>query len=198
MNKDKNNNHEEIFGRCRIIKSWLDWEYRVHCDEAQIARQGRAMTYPFSFKVNKKNNTARFSSTSELPYYDTTLSSCDCFDFQERNLPCKHIYRLAVELNVIEIIKRQGGGYDVEKLNEIKSLDDIDSDPEQVKRQKSGMEAKCKPVEINRETKTAIFSGSGKEPYTTTIDTCTCRDYFIRRLPCKHIYRLRHELNNLN
>ena len=189
--KDK----EEIFGRCLILKPWLDWEYNVHSDEAQIARQGRAMTYPFSFKINKKNQTARFSSTSELPYYDTTLNSCDCFDFQERKLPCKHIYRLAVELNIIDIIKRKGGGYDADKINEIKNSNDIDSDPEQVKRQKSGMEAKCKPAQINYETKTAIFAGSGKEPYTTTIDTCTCRDFFVRRLPCKHIYRLRYELN---
>jgi len=154
------------------------------------------MTYPFNFQVDAKNNSARFSSTSNLPYYDTTLTACDCFDFQERQLPCKHIYRLAVELGLIEIIKRSGGGYDAEKLSEIKTSDDIDLDPEQIKRQKSGMEAKCKPTEINYENKTGIFSGSGKKPYETTTNSCTCRDYFVRRLPCKHIYRLRYELNS--
>ena len=97
---------DALFGRCRIIKQWNDWEQEIHANEAQIARQGRAMTYPFSFEIDSISNTARFSSTSVLPHYDTTLSSCTCFDFQERILPCKHIYRLADELGVIEIIKR--------------------------------------------------------------------------------------------
>ena len=185
---------KETFGRCRIITTWEDWEHSIHNDDAQISRQGCAMTYPMDIiKINEKKKTGRFSGTN-APYYNTTLSSCTCFDFQTRKLPCKHIYRLAVELNMIEIIKRSG--YDKEKLNEIKKSYNIDTDPEQVKRQNSGMEAKCKPVEINYETKTALFAGSAKEPYSTTIDSCTCRDYFVRRLPCKHIYRLRHELLN--
>lgn len=152
------------------------------------------MTYPFSFEINEETQTARFSSTSELPYYDTSLKTCNCGDFQYRKLPCKHIYRLAVELGIIEIIKRKPGGYDKAKLSEIKASADIDSDPEQVKRQKSAMSAKCTPVDINYEDGTGVFAGSGKVPYQTTIDSCTCRDFFVRRLPCKHIYRLRHEL----
>ena len=32
-----------------------------------------------------------------------SLSECDCIDFLRRNLPCKHIYRLALELEVVEI-----------------------------------------------------------------------------------------------
>lgn len=34
--------------------------------------------------------------------YNTTLESCTCVDFQRRNLPCKHMYRLAIELGLIE------------------------------------------------------------------------------------------------
>ena len=180
------------YGRCRIIEPWVDWGNETHADEAQISRQGRAMTYPFSFEVNKDNKTARFSSTSDLPYYDTSLSECDCYDFQKRKLPCKHIYRLAVEIGVIEIIKRSSFNKDL--LAEVKESDDIDNHPEQLKRQKSAMNKKCTPVEINRENETALFSGSGKSPYETTTESCTCRDFSVRRLPCKHIYRLRHEL----
>jgi len=77
----------------------------------------------------------------------------------------------------------------------MKNSADIDSDPEQIKRQKSGADKKCTPTSIDYDAETAIFTGSGKNPYITTIQTCTCRDYFVRRLPCKHIYRLRHELN---
>ncbi len=187
-------NEKQIYGRCHIKKSWSDWDYSIHADKAQINRQGYAMTYPFTFKVNKSKQTARFSSSTDLPYYDTTLSTCNCYDFQERKLPCKHIYRLAVELGIIEIIKRT---YDKEKLEAIKNSDDIDNEPDQITRQKSAMSSKCKPADINYEEKTAIFKGSGKTPYVTTLTTCTCRDYFVRKLPCKHIYRLRHELSNM-
>lgn len=131
----KKTNHEKVFGRCNVLKPWLNWEYGIHTDDAQISRQSRAMTYPFNFQIDEENQIARFSSTSDLPYYDTTLANCTCNDFQERKLPCKHIYRLAVELKYIEIIKRQGGGYDSDKLNGIKNSTDIDSDPEQLKLQ---------------------------------------------------------------
>ncbi|GHV35241.1 hypothetical protein FACS18949_12800 [Clostridia bacterium] len=182
------------FGRCRFIGVWTDWENEIHADEAQIGRQGRSMTYPFDFKVNEKTKSARFSSTTDLPFYKTTLNSCNCYDFQERKLPCKHIYRLAVELGLIEIIKRPT--FDKETLESIKESADIDAHPEQVKRQKSAMGSKCAPTDINFVDKTAIFTGSGKIPYTTTTESCTCRDFFVRKLPCKHIYRLRHELSN--
>lgn len=182
-----------IFGRCKILKEWGSWENEVHIDEAQIARQGRAMNYNFEFKVDKTTQTATFSSTTDIPYYTTSLSECNCYDFQERGLPCKHIYRLAVELGYIEIIKRPT--LDVEKLYEVKESGDIDNHPEQIKRQKSAMDKKCTPTSIDYENGVGIFSGSGKTPYTATIDTCTCRDYFVRKLPCKHIYRLRHELS---
>lgn len=185
---------EKTIGRCRFIKMWPAWDDSIHNDEAQIARQGRAMTYPFSFEVNESNETAIFSSTSDLPYYDTSLKACSCYDFQGRKLPCKHMYRLAAELGIIEIIKRPS--FDKNALDEIKSSQDIDSTPDQLKRQKSA--EKCKPLSIDYEKQTGVFSGSGKAPYETTMNSCTCRDYFVRKLPCKHIYRLRSEIEKKN
>lgn len=184
-------------GRCRFLKEWSEWDISVHNDDAQISRQGRAMTYPFMFKIYTASKTARFSSTSDLPYYDTSLSQCNCYDFQGRQLPCKHMYRLAVELGVIEIIRRTlGGGSSSGKelLAEIRASEDVDSHPEQVKRAEKAKDAKMAPVSIDYIEQTAIFAGSGKKPYETTVDSCTCRDFFVRRLPCKHIYRLRMEL----
>lgn len=190
------NMKQNTYGRCHILNDWSDWDSSIHCDKAQTDRQGKAMTYPFTFQVDENSQTARFSSTSIQPYYNTTLSSCTCDDFQLRKLPCKHIYRLAVELGIIKIIRRPS--FNKDKVDEIKKSSDIDNEPDQLKRQQSGMSSKCKPIEINYDEQTAIFSGSGKMPYNTTPDTCTCRDYFVRRLPCKHIYRLRYELSNRN
>ena len=185
-----------IKGRVKFIDKWPDWDDSLHEDEKQIERQGRAMTYPFTFEIDKDNRCGKFSSTTDVPYYETHLDSCTCNDFMERQKPCKHIYRLAVELGLIEIIKRQGGNYDKKKLDEIKNSDDIDSQPDQLKRQKSAL--KCKIIEIDKENKKALFKGSGKNPYETTLDTCTCRDFVVRNLPCKHIYRLRMELEDPN
>jgi len=188
-----------VFGRCRFIKDWPEWETSVHEDESQFRRQGRAMTYPFEFKVKKTYKVAVFTSEDLLRLYQTTLSDCTCGDFQERKLPCKHIYRLAVELGLIEIIKRSRtdtNGYNKEVIMEIVNSDDWDNHPEQIKRQTSAMDKKCTPTSINFENKTGIFTGSGKKPYETSAITCTCRDFFVRRLPCKHIYRLRYELTN--
>lgn len=189
-----NDSKKLLHGRCHITSDWSFWDYTIHCDDSQIARQGRALTYPFTFDINESTQSAQFSSTSDLPYYDTTLFSCTCADFVERKLPCKHIYRLAKELGIIDILKRPT--FDKDKLDNLQNSSDIDNEPDQIKRQKSSMEAKCKPIEINYEEKTALFSGSGKFPYIATTSTCTCRDYLVRKLPCKHIYRLRHELNN--
>lgn len=168
------------YGRCRILSTWVDWDYAIHTNEAQIGRQGRAMTYPFSFKLNKKDKSARFSSTSDLPYYETTLTTCDCYDFQRRKLPCKHIYRLAVELKIIEIIRRASRpSFNKELVAEVRESVDVDIHPEQIKRQKSAMDKKCTPSEINYDNKAAIFLGSGKSPYTTTTETITILDDFI-------------------
>lgn len=185
-----------IKGRVKILDKWPDWDDSIHEDEKQIERQGWAMNYPFTFEIDKENRSGRFSSTTIQPFYETHLDSCTCNDFMERQKPCKHIYRLAVELGLIEIVKRHGGGYNKKKLDEIKNSDDIDSQPDQLKRQKSAL--KCKIIELDKDNKKALFKGSGKNPYETTLDTCTCRDFVVRNLPCKHIYRLRMEFENPN
>lgn len=51
-------NDENTYGRCHILSDWTDWDYSIHCDKAQIERQGRAFTYPFTITVHKKKKTA--------------------------------------------------------------------------------------------------------------------------------------------
>lgn len=184
-----------LSGRCKFEKEWNDWDISVHEDKAQIERQGKAMTYlMYIIKMNRKQKTARFSSSTDLPYYETSLKECTCYDFQKRHLPCKHMYRLAVELGVIKIIKRKAITFDKQRLEEIKNTEDIDSTKEQRERQEKAMSKKYQPLSIDYINKTAVFAGSGKKPYETTLDSCTCRDFFLRKLPCKHIYRLRFEI----
>ena len=74
----------------------------------------------------------------------------------------------------------------------------IHSDSEQIKRQKSAAAAKLTPASIDSVSFSGIFKGSRSSTYLTTINSCTCVDFSRRHLPCKHIYRLAHELNQFD
>lgn len=69
---------------------------------------------------------------------------------------------------------------------------------DQKKRIESAKSSKTTPDSIDKEEKSGVFAGSGKKPYMTTLDSCTCGDFFHRQLPCKHMYRLAIELGLLN
>jgi hypothetical protein len=49
-------------------------------------------------------------------------------------------------------------------------------------------------ISIKRDVPEGLFQGSAKKPYVTTLKACTCKDFALRQLPCKHMYRLAHEL----
>ena len=65
---------------------------------------------------------------------------------------------------------------------------------EQQKRIVTAKKPATTPTLVDHENKSAEFKGSGKAPYITTLDSCTCVDFVRRKLPCKHIYRLALEL----
>jgi len=66
-------------------------------------------------------------------------------------------------------------------------------DKDQTKRFMRASERKNTPIEIYTDSNSATFSGS-HGVYHTSLDFCECRDFSIRKLPCKHIYRLAMEL----
>ena len=45
-------------------------------------------------------------------------------------------------------------------------------------------------TDLDRNNLMAIFHGTAKSPYVTTLEFCTCPDYKHRKGPCKHMYRL--------
>ena len=84
------------------IPTFANWDSELHGDVEQLRRitsAKMAKTTPQS--IDKENQTAFFPSSGETPYF-TTLENCTCIDFARRELPCKHIYRLAMELGIIE------------------------------------------------------------------------------------------------
>lgn len=75
--------------------------------------------------------------------------------------------------------------------------EDIHSSEPQKKRMLSAASAALTPIEVEHETKSATFSGH-HGVYQTTLDSCTCVDFHARQLPCKHIYRLAHEIDRID
>lgn len=68
---------------------------------------------------------------------------------------------------------------------------------EQVKRIEAGKKLKKKIVSLDPDAQLLVVSGSAAEPYQCNLESCTCADFAIRHLPCKHIYCLADELGLL-
>lgn len=77
-----------------------------HCSNEQYIRFQRSLSFENIGKVvsvNKKKITMKIcSSRNPSNIYVTSLFNCDCEDFKRRNLPCKHMYKLAYELGIID------------------------------------------------------------------------------------------------
>lgn len=68
------------------------------------------------------------------------------------------------------------------------------ADTDEEKRFASAQQSKTSPLSVDKERETGVFYGSGKEPYQTSLASCTCNDFVKRKKPCKHIFRLAMEL----
>ena len=80
------------------------------------------------------------------------------------------------------------------------SWDSIDhNSSEQLRRQKSAHDKKLVPISIDNEAKRGLFSGTSRN-YNVTLYNCECVDFSMRGqlFPCKHMYRLAHELGITN
>lgn len=69
----------------------------------------------------------------------------------------------------------------------------LDNAEKRAAKEKKAASAKCTPLHVSAETESGTFRGSSGE-YTTTLSACSCGDFIRYRLPCKHMYRLAHEL----
>lgn len=78
------------------------WPEEIHETTDQ---QRRIVSSKLPATMPSKINKDSFSGTffgSKGQLYDTTLDSCTCADFLKRKLPCKHIYRLAIECEFMD------------------------------------------------------------------------------------------------
>lgn len=78
-----------------------NWEESVHSDYEQIKRIAFAQRItPDNVTVNADKETAVIAGRDGM--YNVSLNNCTCYDFESRQLPCKHMYRLAAELGLLD------------------------------------------------------------------------------------------------
>lgn len=68
--------------------------------------------------------------------------------------------------------------------------DEIHDNVEQRKRFESSLKKNIKILSLDTDAASAEFEGSTGDTYITALSGCSCMDYSIRKLPCKHMYRL--------
>lgn len=76
------------------------WPESVHVDlEQQNRIQSAKSAKVTPLSVDAETQTGVFGGSAKKPY-QVSLDECNCADYIRRKLPCKHIYRLAMELGV--------------------------------------------------------------------------------------------------
>ncbi len=105
-----------------LQKLWADtWGFDIHNSEPQLERQERACAARYTpLDLSPVHASGHFRGLETD--YSTTLVRCDCVDFQRRALPCKHMYRLAHELDVfmLEHVNHHPDIHHLLHLNELK------------------------------------------------------------------------------
>lgn len=80
---------------------WINaWSASIHDEPDQIDRKFRATDSRYTpLKLSRNYSSGDFRGLEND--YHTTLTTCECMDFQRRAKPCKHMYRLAHELDAL-------------------------------------------------------------------------------------------------
>ncbi len=89
--------------RNNFFEKWtLSLQY--NSEQRRRVERARADTVYMLFDINPDNGTAGcYSSNYDVTgkVYDVTYKRCTCQDFEKRELPCKHIYALNVNMDII-------------------------------------------------------------------------------------------------
>lgn len=82
-----------------------------------------AQVKPSDVFIDHSNHSALIQGKDGA--YNVSLTQCTCFDFESRQLPCKHIYKLAFELGLLD---------NLPKLNHKAAKSFKDSIPDEIER----------------------------------------------------------------
>lgn len=92
------------------IKKWTDWPLSVHTEKEQIDLQLKLLDndapkeYKVKFKQKSVNKEKQTAETEDG--YITTPVNCNCDYFLTHHKPCKHIYALALKLEIYKPLRK--------------------------------------------------------------------------------------------
>ena len=86
----------------RDPSQWGGWNRYTHSFSSQRSRLEKAIDWMSSEKGITVYSIDNSNSTGVINDYNVSLTNCTCEDFRKRSIPCKHIYRLALELDVLK------------------------------------------------------------------------------------------------
>lgn len=191
-----------------MLTNWNFRDEAANSTTPQINRQKSARNLEV-LQFDPSEPRAVFFDIKRNTKHTATLSQCDCSDFnlvgaaQRKSFkPCMHIYRLAIELGLIEAkyLDHRARFALASALSheETQRLQGLTFDTAQWGGWAS--EIHVSGIQRNRQYRGysiahtedgAIHEIGGRwsiHGYGVTLDHCECMDFLDRRLPCKHIH----------
>lgn len=188
-----------------------DWNFKddaANSTTQQINRQKSARNLEI-LQFDPSEPRAVFFDPKRNNRQTATLIQCDCNDFnlagsapRKTFKPCMHIYKLAIELGLIEAKyldhRARFAMAGVLSREETQRLQGLPRDAGQwgswaAEIHLSGIQRnrQYRAYAIIHDERDAVCQVSGRwniHGYGVSLDACECMDFFDRRLPCKHIY----------
>jgi hypothetical protein len=191
-----------------MLTNWNFDDEIANSTTPQINRQKSARNLAI-LEFDPSVPRALFFDVKRDARHTATLTQCDCKDFNYIGntprlafKPCMHIYRLAIELGLIEAkYVDQNTQYrlfgamareETERLQQLASggtqwggwPSEIHESGMQKTRQFRGYAISQRELDSLR----VVEAGWIIHNYNVTLASCDCADYRERKLPCKHIY----------
>jgi len=175
-----------------------NWDFKNEAENSstqQINRQKSARNLEI-LQFDPSEPRAVFYDRKRDAKQTATLADCDCNDFnlsgsspRKSFKPCMHIYRLAIELGLIEAkyLDQRARFALASTLSreETARLQGFTPDPAQW----GGWAREIHASGIQRNRQYRAYSiGDSERGYSVSLAACDCMDFLERRLPCKHIY----------
>jgi hypothetical protein len=191
-----------------MLTNWNFKDEAPNSTTQQINRQKSARNLEV-IQFDPSEPRAVFFDPKRGTKHTATLSECDCPDFNLAGTnprkvfkPCMHIYRLAIELGLIEAkyLDHQGryAAAGISSHEETLRLQQLPFDTANwggwaSEIHKSGIQRnrQYRGYAIIHDEQDAISQlevGWAIHGYNVTLDRCECMDFSDRKLPCKHIY----------
>lgn len=187
------------------------WDFKdplINSTTPQINRQKSARNLMI-VSIDKKNATAVFWDVKKGTGNTATLATCDCKDFsfsgnvpRKTFKPCMHIYRLAMELGLLdakyEDHRAKEARFSQQKQVETERLQALNRDlglwgewnrlVHESGIQKDRQYRAYFILNDNADEVRKVQNGWMIHEYYVTLESCECNDFISRLLPCKHIY----------